>query len=768
MENTEGLTGEKEHKLMMENTEALTGKKERKLKILYATMQMDIGGVETHVLELSKEMKRRGHDITVVSNGGVFEDELLEYGINHVKLPLHNKKPKNISEANKGLKRLIKAEKFDLVHCHARIPAFICGRLQKKLKFRFMTSAHWVFKVNFLLKMLTNWGERTIAVSNDIRKYLVFNYKVSKRNIATTINGIDTEKFTKHVDFSDIAAEFNLSADKKKLRIVYVSRIDLDRSEVAFNLIDATADLYKKHKNLEVVIVGGGNDYDRLCEAADEINEKLGKRVIITTGSRVDINKFIAASDIFIGVSRAVLEAMSAEKPVIVAGNEGYIGILSESNLNKAVVTNFCCRGCEMPSVELLKADLKSLLSMSAEAREGLGDFNRKTILEGYSVTKMVNDHMAVYDDLLSYNRYAKDDIVLSGYYGFSNSGDDAILKMILKGIKEEYPEIGINVFSNKPSEVKRVFRVNSVSRWNLFSIINVLKKSKVFISGGGSVIQDATSTKSLIYYLSLIIIAKIFGNKVMLYANGIGPVDKPRNKRWTKNVLNKVDLITLRDEDSKDVLNELGVINPQIVLTSDPVVGIDDINQDQIDDILYRYNLLGKDFIVVSLREWKPLPYFEEGLIESLRSIKTKHSCELLFIPMQYQYDLDINKKIAAATNSICIEKKLTAESCIGLAQKSKLAISMRLHLIVYAFTAGITSVGINYDPKIESVMKYFYQDTYLSVLEFTNLNFTAKVDRAISNNMTNKAEILSRLDELREKNKDNISLAISLLEEK
>ena len=748
-----------------ENSIETPGKNGRRLKILYATMQMDIGGVETHVLELSKEMKRRGHNITVASNGGVFEKELDDYGIKHVKLPLHNKKPKNISESHKGLKKLIKQENFDLVHCHARIPAFICGKLHKKLKFRFVTSAHWVFRVNFLWKLLTNWGERTIAVSNDIRKYLVFNYKVPKRNITTTINGIDTEKFTSKIDFSDIQKEFKLS--NEKTRIIYVSRMDLDRSAVAYNLINVTVDLYKKSKDLEVIIVGGGNDYDRLSEAASDANKKLGKNVIITTGSRIDVNKFIACGDIFIGVSRAVLEAMSAEKPVIVAGNEGYIGVLTEENLHKAVAANFCCRGCEMPTDELLYSDLKILLSMSSENRKELGSHNRNIIVERYSVRKMTDDHMAMYDDLLSFSQYKKDEIVLSGYYGFSNSGDDAILKMILKGIKDEYPDIGVNVLSNKPTEVKRTFKVNSVSRWNIFSIIKVLKASKVFISGGGSVIQDATSTKSLLYYLSLIILAKMFNNKVMLYANGIGPVAKSRNRRWTKSVLNKVDLITLRDEDSQDVLNELGVINPKITVTCDPVIGISEINKDEIDDILYRYDLLGKDYIIVSLREWKPLPYFDQGLVDSLKAIKIKHSCQLLFVPMQYKQDLEVNKKIANATNSICVEKKLSAEACIGLAQRSKLAVSMRLHLIIYAFTAGISSVGINYDPKIESVMKYFYQDTYLSMLEFTNLNFTSKVDRAIANNTDNKAEILTRLDTLKEKNNTNIKLALSLLDE-
>ena len=111
------------------------------------------------------------------------------------------------------------------------------------------------------------------------------------------------------------------------------------------------------------------------------------------TGGRTDINKIIAAGDIFVGVSRSALEAMAAAKPVIVAGNEGYIGIFSEDKLEKAQENNFCCRGCELSSGELLVRDIKQLLLNSTdEEKTELGAYGREIIFKYYSVKKMADD----------------------------------------------------------------------------------------------------------------------------------------------------------------------------------------------------------------------------------------------------------------------------------------------------------------------------------------------------------------------------------------
>jgi glycosyltransferase involved in cell wall biosynthesis len=369
------------------------------MKILMATMSMGIGGAETHILELSKELKKRGNEIWVASNGGKYNDELKECGIHIIDAPLHNKNPKNMLKSKKILTELIEKEGIELVHSHTRISSFILGRIQKKLNFPYVTSAHWTFKVTPLLKLMTDWGEGTIAVSEDIKEYLMKNYNVPEDQIIVTVNGIDIEKFSKNVDASDIKKEFSLSDTPN--RIVYISRLDESRALVAKQLVNIAEELDSKIENLEIVIVGGGDAFDEIKAKVDEINQKLGKNLIILTGARTDIKKFTAIGKIFIGVSRAALEAMAAERPTIVAGNEGYLGIFDESKLENAISTNFCCRGLEMSSEELLKNDILKLMAESTETLEKQGVYNREVVQKYYSVSKMANDCETMYQKVL-------------------------------------------------------------------------------------------------------------------------------------------------------------------------------------------------------------------------------------------------------------------------------------------------------------------------------------------------------------------------------
>ena len=367
------------------------------MNILLATMGMDIGGAETHILELAKELKRRNNNVYVVSNGGKYVEELQQSGIEHIWAPLNNKKPNNMIKSYKILEKAIKDKKIDIVHSHSRISSFICGLLEKKMKFPFVTSAHWTFKVTPLLKAMTNWGQYTIAVSDDIKDYLIKNYNVDSNKIIVTVNGIDTEKFSKNVDFSDIEKEFNLS--KNSRRIVYISRMDESRALVARQLIKISKELDKEIENLEIVIVGGGDVFEELKKECEKINSELGKRLLIMTGARTDINKFAASGEIFIGVSRSAFEAMACEVPTIVAGNEGYLGIFDETKLNKGIETNFCCRGLEMPTEEVLKRDIIEL--MNNNNKENYGKYNREIIQKYYSIKRMVDDCEEAYRAVL-------------------------------------------------------------------------------------------------------------------------------------------------------------------------------------------------------------------------------------------------------------------------------------------------------------------------------------------------------------------------------
>lgn len=359
--------------------------------IMLSLMKLDIGGAETHVVELAKELKRRGHNVIVTSNGGVYAGELEEYGIKHYTVPLQNKNPLNVIKAYSLLKKIIKEEKIDIVHSHARIPSFILGLLHKKMKFPFVTTAHWVFTTKYGLKYITNWGQQTVAVSEDIKKYLMDNYGIPEENIVVTINGIDTDRFSPDTDCSDIRKEFGLSEDDNV--IVYVSRMDKDRSLVAKQLVEASEKL--NVENLKLLIVGDGNDFESLQLIAQD------KPYVKLAGGRTDINKLIAAGCLFVGVSRAALEAMAAQKPVIIAGNEGYIGLFDESKLGVGIDTNFCCRGCEESTVDLLCDDINRFFNMDGEQRRKLGIYGRKLIMDNYSVIKMTDDTMKIYERVL-------------------------------------------------------------------------------------------------------------------------------------------------------------------------------------------------------------------------------------------------------------------------------------------------------------------------------------------------------------------------------
>lgn len=358
------------------------------MRLLVVTMGLDIGGAETHIVELVCELKRRGYDVKVASNGGSYVAELESAGIKHFDVPLHTKNPLCVLKSRKLIDKIISDEGIELVHAHARIPAFICGKICRKRNIPFVTTAHWVFSTKYGLKYITDWGEKTVAVSEDIKKYLMDNYGTPEDDITVTINGINTEKFSADIPYDDVKSEFGMKDGS--FRIVHVSRIDQSREAVAFLLTKIFPEIQKKIPNAELVIVGGGNKFD-------ELKAHITSDRIILTGPRTDINKFVASADLFVGVSRAALEAMAAGKPAIIAGNEGDIGLFLPEKLETAVEGNFCCRGHKLPSEESLLLSIMEYYGMSEVDRKAVADFGKETVYSRYSVEKMADDTEKAY-----------------------------------------------------------------------------------------------------------------------------------------------------------------------------------------------------------------------------------------------------------------------------------------------------------------------------------------------------------------------------------
>ena len=150
--------------------------------------------------------------------------------------------------------------------------------------------------------------------------------------------------------------------------------------------------------------------------------------------------------------------------------------------------------------------------------------------------------------------------ICISGYYGFDNFGDEVILSTLVENLKKFKKPPQITVFSSNPKKTAKELGIESAHSFNLKDILINLAKCDYLISGGGSLLQDVTSKKSLIYYLGIITLSQILGKKTIIFAQGLGPIKNKFLKKLTAKTLKKVKYITVRDEKSIELLNSWGI----------------------------------------------------------------------------------------------------------------------------------------------------------------------------------------------------------------
>ena len=162
--------------------------------------------------------------------------------------------------------------------------------------------------------------------------------------------------------------------------------------------------------------------------------------------------------------------------------------------------------------------------------------------------------------------------LLLSGYYGFGNLGDEAILASTVEAIGRRAPGVDISVLSANPSETSVSHGIKAFNRMSPGGVVSAIRASDLVVFGGGSLLQDATSFRSLSYYIAFIYLTKVLGKPLVVYANGIGPLRSALGKRLTRAALLTAREITLRDPESESVLRQLGVgIDAKVTVTADP-----------------------------------------------------------------------------------------------------------------------------------------------------------------------------------------------------
>jgi polysaccharide pyruvyl transferase CsaB len=738
-------------------------------KILLATMSLGIGGAETHIVELSEKLTESGYRVYIISNGGVYEETIKNSGIIHIKSPLHTKNPFSLIKSYFKIRKAIILNGIDIVHAHARIPAFICNIICKKLNIPFVTTVHYEFRTSFLFKKFTRWGSHTLSVSRDVQDYLIQNYHYNKNRAGITVNGINTKTFHPMVKDSDILNEFSIKSDD--FIIGTVCRIDRGSSKTAFMLAEIANQLDEEIKNLKILIVGGGNQFDRLSEKVKAVNKKAGRKIIHLTGPRSDINRLLSVMDIFAGISRAALESMAMAKPVVLCGDMGYLGIMDEESRAMAMDTNMTCRGMASPSNIKLKTDLV-LLYENNEIRKSNSKLNLETVSENYTVDRMSRDAIEMYNKAVSeMNGVPKTyHAVLSGYYGFENSGDEAMLSSIIDELRSEKNDIRLLVLTKKPDETKQKYNVDAIGRSNPISLIKAFKHAGTLISGGGNLIQDLTSFQSMLYYTGLMKYAIIRGMKVMLYANGIGPLQRKVSIKIASKILDKTDVITVREPNSYEMLNDIGVHSPYISITADPVMGLELPVENNKSEILsgYKIPIEGKK-AVFSARPWKGMESkFEPIFAEIADYLYEKHKLIPIFVPLHSKKDTRVCQEIIGMmkNKAYLVENENSAMDLITIAGEAELVIGMRLHSLIYASVARIPVIGIVYDPKVRYFIELMDQEDggLVENISFDDIRTQAEV--ILSNRDKYIERISSKMDRLKKQCKRNAEIAIRLIE--
>ncbi len=733
------------------------------MKVLHLISGGDSGGAKTHLFSLLDKLK----ELVTVRVGclidGVFYEELMKKDIDSVLFLQKSRFDLSVADS---IAKMINEEKFDVLHVHGARANFVARFVMKKTDVPVVTTMHSDYLLDFdsFVKKLvfTNLNRLSlrgipyfIAVSDNFKDMLI-ERGFDPNAIHVVYNGMDFSKvpdsFTPKEEY---AASHGFVYDKDKIYVGIAARFDSVKGVDIF--VKAAGEAAKKRDDLVFLIAGDGAEKDKLLSLAEETG--FGDRIKFL-GYERDIYGFLNIIDINCLTSLcesfpySMLEGAAMGKPMAASRVGGIPALVIEGET-----------GClfESGNYEEL-ADKLLMMAQNKALREEMGQNIRNRATTLFSSDKFAKDHVKIYESICAdYNDKKHCDFLISGYYGFGNNGDDALLLAITEDIKKKRENARITVLSKAPEETKRIYKVNAVSRINPLAIGRAMKSSKVLISGGGSLLQDATSSKSLWYYLYIIGKAKRSGLKVMQMANGFGPVKRKKNIELTRMVLNRsVDCITLRDEESAKKMDEIGITVKKTV-TADPALLLKGADKKRVDGILRGENIPVGKYVTVSLREWKEsADDFEKTAAESLLKMCRERKVSVVFIPMQFPNDCGISERIARemGEGAFVIKRKLDIKDTIGLISGAEINIAMRLHAMIYSVSEGVRTAALRYDPKIDGFMEY----VGIGNIEDVRTIDKKKLDALIEKTFDSDISGVSR--ELFEKAEINTYMAIELLD--
>lgn len=738
------------------------------MKIIHLISGGDTGGAKTHVHMLLHNLSK-SIDVTMVCfTDGPFAQEARELGIETVIFPGNN-----ILRIRRELTRFIREGNYDLIHCHGARGNMMGALLRKPTGLPVVTTVHSDYRLDYLgrpLARLTYGVVNAVALRkldyrigvSDAMTDLLISRGFDPDRLFTIYNGLD---FTPRIPTKSREEYLqSLGLDWPADSVIVGITARLNPVKDIPTLIRGFALARQSCPQLRLLIAGDGGEMGKLKALAEELNlagDICFAGWITDTDSfynAIDINSLTSLTETF---SYSLTEGARFHLPTVasrVGGipyliDHGVHGLLFQARDHEALARHF------------------TALAQDSELRTHLGERLFQRARSDYSLSSTLERQKDIYRSILHRKGrpYGKrDGVLICGAYGRGNAGDDAILEAIIQEMRQLDPDLPLWVLSRRPKETRLTYRVNAIYTFNVPRFLRRMGHIRLYINGGGSLMQDATSRRSLWFYLFTIWAAKLRGNPVIMYGCGIGPIQYPSNRRLCARILQKrVDVITLRDTHSKTELDDMGVTNPRIILAADPTVILPAAQPATVDGLLENATLdpAGR-YIGFTLRPWPGFEAKADIFAQAADYAYEKHGLTPVFLPIERRLDLPAAQLVAdrmKAPHHLLDETGSSAHT-IGLFARMKVVVSMRLHALVFAAGQGVPLVGVVYDPKVSSFLHYIGQDLYTDLNVLTLEDLKAHIDAAVSR-MGDDGFLREGVERLRQVERRNQDSAAELL---
>lgn len=340
------------------------------------------------------------------------------------------------------------------------------------------------------------------------------------------------------------------------------------------------------------------------------------------------------------------------------------------------------------------------------------------------------------------------------------------MLAAIIKALRSNEKTVELTVISGNPQVTAAKYSVSSIHRFNPFEIMNSLRSCDLLLSGGGSLLQDVTSKRSLLYYLSILALGKLLGRRVMLFAQGIGPIHSGLMRRLTRAVCSHVNLITVRDQDSLYELRRLGIPAEKVQLTADAVLTLPQESPEEGRELLSKFGVpLDKMLIAISVRKWQEDDRYLLELAKAVDLLSEEYAAHVVILPLQYPVDVAACERLqhfmVHKDDSTVIKADCDTEQFLSLIGNVQLLIGMRLHALIFAAVMERPFVAVSYDPKIDGFVKDINGVTAGNVENLQAAQVVAAAHKALAPGTYCRG----MLDKLRAKAMLNAKQALALL---